>query len=265
MIRLELIIGDLKASALFHVIDSRTTYKLLLGRPWIHGNGVVTSTLHQCFKFYQDGVKKVKVDSNPFSKAEFLFANAKFYLKNENSPEAVLVEISLVKREDNLQLKSYASREPHKSTRTFNPGKGEASTSTTKSMILMDEKTLNLPLLRYVPLSRRKKGKSPFVESPQGLKGGDIEVLKESFNTPLTKITKKEIKIDLTEASLPQRWMKDGFEPKAYKLMAKEGYDFTTHNEFKSLKIHEQSKLSSIQKKLLREGHAIPVSRKGLG
>ena len=42
MIRLELIIGDLKASALFHVIDSRTTYKLLLGRPWIHGNGVVT-------------------------------------------------------------------------------------------------------------------------------------------------------------------------------------------------------------------------------
>ena len=33
MIRLELIIGDLKASASFHVIDSRTTYKLLLGRP----------------------------------------------------------------------------------------------------------------------------------------------------------------------------------------------------------------------------------------
>ena len=46
MIRLELTIGDLKASALFHVIDLRTTYKLLLGRPWIHGNRVVTSTVH---------------------------------------------------------------------------------------------------------------------------------------------------------------------------------------------------------------------------
>ncbi|KAA0039307.1 uncharacterized protein E5676_scaffold169G001000 [Cucumis melo var. makuwa] len=60
-------------------------------------------------------------------------------------------------------------------------------------------------------------------------------------------------------------WTKDGFDPKAYKLMAKAGYDFTTHTEFKSLKIHEQSKLSSTQKKLLWEGHVIPMSRKGLG
>ncbi|KAA0062738.1 uncharacterized protein E5676_scaffold523G00190 [Cucumis melo var. makuwa] len=201
MIRLELIIGDLKASALFHVIDLRTTYKLLLGRPWIHGNGVVTSTLHQCFKFYQDGVKKVEADSNPFLKAESHFVGAKFYLMNDNNPKVVPVEISLVNREDNLQLKSLASREPHKSTGTFNSGKGEASTSTTKSMILMDEKTSIPPILRCVPLSRRKKSESPFVESPQGLKVGDIEVLKESFTTPLTRITKQEIKIDL-EGSL---------------------------------------------------------------
>ncbi|KAA0054169.1 uncharacterized protein E6C27_scaffold131G00980 [Cucumis melo var. makuwa] len=265
MMRLELIIGDLKASALFHVIDSRTTYKLLLGRLWIHGNGVVTSTLHQCFKFYQDGIKKVEADSNSFSEAESHFADAKFYLKNDSSLETVSVEVPLVNREDNLQLKSLASREPYKSTETFHSGKGEASTSTTKSMILMDEKTSNPPILRYVPLTRHKKGESPFVESPQGLKVGDIEVLKESFTTSLTKITKQEIKIDLTEASLPQRRTKDGFDPKAYKLMEKAGYEFTTHTEFKSLKIHEQPKLSSTQKKLLREGHAIPMSRKGLG
>ncbi|TYK01577.1 ty3-gypsy retrotransposon protein [Cucumis melo var. makuwa] len=161
-------------------------------------------------------------------------------LKDLSSSEVVLAEIPLVNREDNLQLKSRASRKPHKSTGTFNSGKGEASMSTTKS-------------------------ESPFVESPQGLKVGDIEVLKESFTTLLTKITKQEIKIDLTEASLPQRQTKDGFDPKAYKLMVKVGYDFTTHTEFKSLKIHEQPKLSSIQKKLLREGHAILVSKKGLG
>ncbi|KAA0065384.1 ty3-gypsy retrotransposon protein [Cucumis melo var. makuwa] len=201
----------------------------LLGCPWIHGNGVVTSTLHQCFKFYQDGVKKVEADSNPFSEVESHFANAKFYLKNDSSPKAVFVEVPLVNREDNLQLKSLASRKPYKSTGTFHFGKSEASTSTTKSVILMDEKTSNPPILRDVPLSRSKKDESPFVESPQGLKVGDIEVLKESFTTPLTKITKQEIKIDLTEASLPQRWTKDGFDPKAYKLMAKTGYDFTTH------------------------------------
>ncbi|KAA0039557.1 uncharacterized protein E5676_scaffold775G00710 [Cucumis melo var. makuwa] len=244
MICLELIIGDLKTSALFHVIDSRITYKLLLGRSWIHGNGVVTSTLHQCFKFYQDGVKKVEADSNPFSEVESHFADAKFYLKNDSSSEAVSVEVPLLNREDNLQLKSLTSKEPQKRIGTFHSGKSEASTSTAK---------------------KRKKGESPFVESPQGLKVGDIEVLKESFITPLIKITKQEIKIDLTKASLPQRRTKDGFDPKAYKLMAKAGYDFTTHTEFKSLKIHEQPKLSSTQKKLLREGHVIPMSRKGLG
>ena len=108
------------------------------------------------------------------------------------------------------------SRKPHKST-----GKGEAYTSTTKSMIFRDEKASNPPVLCYVPLSRSKKGDLSFVKSPKGLKVGDIEVLKKSFTTPLTKITKQEIKIDLMEANLPQRRMKDEFDPKAYKLMAK--------------------------------------------
>ena len=78
-------------------------------------------------KFYQDGVKKVEADSNPFSKAESHFPDAKFYLKNENSSEAMPIEIHLVNREDNLQLKSLAIREPHKSTGTFKSRKGEAS------------------------------------------------------------------------------------------------------------------------------------------
>ncbi|TYK14772.1 uncharacterized protein E5676_scaffold1610G00100 [Cucumis melo var. makuwa] len=169
MVHLELTIDGLKASALFHVIDSNTTYKLLLGRPWIHGNGVVTSTLHQCFKFYQDGIKKVEVDSNPFTEAESHFVDAKFYLKNDNIPEDMPAEIPLIKREDNLQLRSLVSKEPHK-------GIGI--------------------------LTLERKDESPFVESPKGLKVGDIKVLKESFTTPLTKITKQEIKIDLMEANL---------------------------------------------------------------
>ena len=52
IVRLEITIGDLQASTIFHVIDLRT-YKMLLERPWIHENGIVTSTLHQCFKFYK--------------------------------------------------------------------------------------------------------------------------------------------------------------------------------------------------------------------
>ncbi|KAK4566285.1 hypothetical protein RGQ29_002502 [Quercus rubra] len=53
MIHLELIIGELISNVLFHVIDAKTTYNMLLGRPWIYGNGIVPSTLHQCFKYLQ--------------------------------------------------------------------------------------------------------------------------------------------------------------------------------------------------------------------
>ncbi|KAM2285939.1 hypothetical protein ACFX1S_038478 [Malus domestica] len=54
MIRVEMTIRELKSSIIFHVIDARTSYSLMLGRPWIHENGVVSSTLHQCLKFYQE-------------------------------------------------------------------------------------------------------------------------------------------------------------------------------------------------------------------
>ena len=54
IIRLDVIMEDLKTRPLFHVIDSKTSYNLLLGRPWLHENGIVPSTLHQCFK-YSDG------------------------------------------------------------------------------------------------------------------------------------------------------------------------------------------------------------------
>ena len=35
----------------FFVMDIRPAYSCLLGRPWIHGVGVVTSTLHQKLKY----------------------------------------------------------------------------------------------------------------------------------------------------------------------------------------------------------------------
>ena len=80
MIRLDVTIDELKARPLFHVIDSKTSYNLLLGRPWIHGNGVVLSTLHQCFKYCNGKqVKVVTADLQPFTAAESHFADAKFY------------------------------------------------------------------------------------------------------------------------------------------------------------------------------------------
>ena len=81
MIRLDVTIDELKARPLFHVSDSKTSYNLLLGRLWIHGKGVVPSTLHQCFKYCNGKqVQMVTADLQPFTAAESHFANAKFYL-----------------------------------------------------------------------------------------------------------------------------------------------------------------------------------------
>lgn len=53
-ITLPLKFGDLETEAQFDVIDAETSYKALLGRPWLHENLVVPSTLHQCMKYIKD-------------------------------------------------------------------------------------------------------------------------------------------------------------------------------------------------------------------
>ncbi|XP_027174203.1 uncharacterized protein LOC113773791 [Coffea eugenioides] len=84
LIRLELLISELSSSALFHIIDTKTSYNMLLGRPWIHENEIIPSTLHQCFKYCRDGiVKKVAANDKPFTETETHFADAKFYLQKE--------------------------------------------------------------------------------------------------------------------------------------------------------------------------------------
>ncbi|KAM2661173.1 hypothetical protein EV2_023515 [Malus domestica] len=93
MIRMEMTIGELKSSTIFHVIDARTSYGLLLGRPWIHVNGVVPSTIHQCLKFYREGVKVIYGNTKPFTKAESHFTDAKFYMDEDMVPEALPKEI----------------------------------------------------------------------------------------------------------------------------------------------------------------------------
>ncbi|KAL0445941.1 UNVERIFIED_CONTAM: hypothetical protein Slati_1722000 [Sesamum latifolium] len=44
VIRMELLMDDMVSSALFHVIDAKTSYNMLLGRPWLYENFVVPST-----------------------------------------------------------------------------------------------------------------------------------------------------------------------------------------------------------------------------
>ena len=145
----------------------------------------------------------------------------------------------------------------------------KSEVSKSEKITIPQEKATKFPILRYVPLSRCKKGESPFTEDPKNLTIGSIEILKESFTTPLTKIEKgetKRLEKKSVEAFLPERRTAEGFDPKAYKLMAKASYDFTTRSELKSVKIfNERPKLSPTQKKLEKQGYSIPNSRAGVG
>ncbi|GAA0166762.1 hypothetical protein LIER_21847 [Lithospermum erythrorhizon] len=92
-VSLNLIIGELETTSWFHVIDSKATYNVLLGRPWIHNNNVVPSTLHQCLKYCKNGTEgTIKADENPFTTEEAHVLDAKFYRrKMTEEPQPAVV------------------------------------------------------------------------------------------------------------------------------------------------------------------------------
>ena len=48
-------VGTQTFNSTFYVMDIRPSYSFLLGRPWIHNAGAVTSTLHQMLKYPVQG------------------------------------------------------------------------------------------------------------------------------------------------------------------------------------------------------------------
>jgi len=67
-IKLKCQIADLRSKVTCYVIDADTSYNLLLGRPWIHRNSIVPSTLHQVMKYIDgDGeVRTLIAERHPF-------------------------------------------------------------------------------------------------------------------------------------------------------------------------------------------------------
>ncbi|XP_073264252.1 uncharacterized protein [Populus alba] len=55
-IEVELAVGPQVFLVTLQVMDIHPSYSMLLGRPWIHSAGAVTSSLHQCLKYIANGV-----------------------------------------------------------------------------------------------------------------------------------------------------------------------------------------------------------------
>jgi len=71
-------ISDLKSEATCYVIDDDTSYNLLLGRPWIHRNSIVPSTLHQVMKYVDEWgtMRTLIAEKHPFKGVENYFTNS---------------------------------------------------------------------------------------------------------------------------------------------------------------------------------------------
>ncbi|KAA0050269.1 uncharacterized protein E5676_scaffold180G00160 [Cucumis melo var. makuwa] len=159
-VRLEIAIGDLQASTIFHVI------------------------------------RKVDADTKPFSKAESYFADAKIYTKSDDVSEVILTEVPVAKGTYKHDQETITTKKSNKGDAP-NGQQNDEPMIQTKTGLLESEKIAmpqkkisNPPVLRYIPLSQRKKGESPFVECSKSLTVESIDILKENFTTPLIKIEK---------------------------------------------------------------------------
>ena len=117
-IRLKCQINDLKTEVTCYVINADPSYNLLLGRPWLHRNGLIPSSLHQVIKYLDgDGQQRVLVaDSNPFKGLETYCTDALHYQEAFNvgdeidSGEEANTEPKLAERARHLSGKTAATR-----------------------------------------------------------------------------------------------------------------------------------------------------------
>ena len=157
-ISLVLKLDTLSTYVKFHVIDAATSYNALLGRPWLHENQVVPSTLHQCIKYIDRTGDTVRIfaDKKPFTIAESFYADAKFYFepvdkvqkpKSWKIPESNVVEQEVA--------------EPSSKKKTY----------------------------QYIPSNQRKKGDPIFrvIDKSHDMKG-------TNFPTPLPPLVQYRIK-----------------------------------------------------------------------
>ncbi|XP_027181897.1 uncharacterized protein LOC113780281 [Coffea eugenioides] len=225
LIRFELLISELFSSALFHIIDTRTSYNMLLGRPWIHENEIIPSNLHQYFKYCRDGiVRKVTTDDKPFTEAETHFVDAKFYLQKET--------------------------------------KGKESTRE-------ESQDSKVPILRYIPRSKREEGQTSFVRNDTlNVSLTKIEPVKSEKMTLQGFVCPKE-EPAVEHYSLPTNRIQEGFDPNAYKLLAKTAYNPNEKNALDKLPPEVTGEktygLTPTQKMLKERGYNVENSSMGLG
>ena len=79
-VQLVLRVGPIVALTRFHVVNAEAPYHVLLGKPWLHKQKLVSSTYHQCVKGRLNGKPiRIAANSSPFDQTEAHFVKAALY------------------------------------------------------------------------------------------------------------------------------------------------------------------------------------------
>ncbi|KAI3472363.1 hypothetical protein Pfo_031104 [Paulownia fortunei] len=100
IIRLKLLMDNMASTVLFHFIDAKTSYNMLLGRTWLHENGYCRDGMVK--KYYLEDAKKLKAKDSPShekskqqndgvegSKTKNTLPTHRDHIKGESSPTEV--------------------------------------------------------------------------------------------------------------------------------------------------------------------------------
>lgn len=88
VVQVDISVGSTSKLTLFMVIKSNANYNLLLGREWIHGIGVVPSTLHQRVAIWREDsiVKNIEADQSYYKVEVGTFERRNFDRNLEKIP-----------------------------------------------------------------------------------------------------------------------------------------------------------------------------------
>ena len=103
-VQLALKVGPIVALSRFHAINSKVSYHVLLGRPWLHKHHLIPSTYHYCAKGRLNGrLVRIPANHNPFSQGEVTFVETMFYdvLKpDDESPTPGTPRATILEKEE---------------------------------------------------------------------------------------------------------------------------------------------------------------------
>uniref|UniRef100_A0A2N9EG78 RNA-directed DNA polymerase n=1 Tax=Fagus sylvatica TaxID=28930 RepID=A0A2N9EG78_FAGSY len=130
-VQLVLKVGPIMALTRFHVVNTETTYHVLLGRPWLHKHKPVSSTYHQCVKGRLNG-KPIRIAANsyPFDQTEAHFVEVALYddLASTEEPSIVrpcgtpLPAWEDIKDDPEIDLRELHERKKKRKEREVEPG-----------------------------------------------------------------------------------------------------------------------------------------------